>query len=134
MDKLAMLLVGSLSALALGTAMAAADGPKEVSTALAHAEMAVAGKDLKTVDMHLHHVVNCLVGAKGKGFDASAGDPCKDMGDGALNDSATDKMLHEKLEGALHEADRGLKDTSYDSAKKTASEVVTRLEAAKKAN
>jgi len=134
MDKFVALLIGSLSLTVLGAAFAATpDGSKEVSTALAHAEMAVAAKDLKTVDMHLHHVVNCIVGPKGRGFDASAGDPCKDMGDGALNDSTMDKALHAKLEGVLHEADRGLKDKSYDGAKKVAEAVADRLKAADKA-
>jgi hypothetical protein len=133
MGKFIAPLIGTLSLAMLGTAVAAApNGSKEVSTALAHAEMAVAAKDLKTVDMHLHHVVNCIVGTKGQGFDASAGDPCKDMGDGALNDSTMDKALHTKLEDVLHEADRGLKDKSYGGAKKAAEAVADRLKAAEK--
>lgn len=129
MNKLVALLMGTLAAVALGTALAAADGAAEISTALTHARMAAAGKDLKTVDMHLHHVVNCLVGAKGLGYDASAGDPCQGMGNGALNDSA-DQTLRVKLQTALDEANRALKDMSYDSAKKAAASVAESLKAA----
>ena len=30
---------------------------------------------MKTTQMHLHHVVNCLVGPQGEGFDASLREP-----------------------------------------------------------
>ena len=39
-------------------------------------------KDLKMIQMHLHHVLNCLEGKTGKDFDASFGNPCN--GQGAL--------------------------------------------------
>lgn len=51
-------------------------------TAMKHAEMAVNAKSLKEVQMHLHHVLNCLEGKSGKDFNASFGDPCN--GKGAL--------------------------------------------------
>jgi hypothetical protein len=38
----------------------------------AHAGMALGAADLKLVHTHLHHVINCLVGPSGKGFDAQA--------------------------------------------------------------
>jgi len=126
MNRLAASLMGLLAALALDTAFAATDGPAEINTALAHARMAAAGTDLKTVDMHLHHVVNCLVGAKGAGYDASAGDPCQGMGDGALNDTP-DQAIRIKLQTALDEAKHALTDTHFDSAKKSAASVVESL-------
>ncbi len=126
-------LLGLSSALILSTALAATpDGSKEISTALDHAKLAAAGTDIKVVQLHLHHVVNCLAGAKGKGFDASAGDPCKDMGDGALNDTTKDKITHAKLEATLREADEGLKDKNYGSAKKIAEKIVSQLTAVEK--
>lgn len=133
MGKATLLLIGVFSAAVLGTALAAADGPKEIDTALAHAQMAAAATDLNGVHMHLHHVVNCLVGPTGKSFDASAGNPCKDMGNGALNDNASDKSLHSDLEGVLHEAERGLKDRTYSGAKRVARNVAARLKMAAKA-
>ena len=53
----------------------AADANKEVSTAAQHAGFAGSSKDIKTTQMHLHHVVNCLVGPQGEGFDASFATP-----------------------------------------------------------
>ena len=126
MKRFAATLMGSLAAFALGAAFAAPDGAAEISTALTHARMAAAGTDLKTVDMHLHHVVNCLVGAKGTGYDASAGNPCQGLGDGALSDTM-DKALRSKLQTALDAANHALADTNFDSAKKTAASVVESL-------
>src|SRR5271157_1645163 len=54
----------------------AADVNKEVNTAALHAGYAASSKDMKATQMHLHHVVNCLVGPQGEGFDASFGNPC----------------------------------------------------------
>jgi hypothetical protein len=51
-------------------------------TAIRHAEFAVQAKDLEMIQMHLHHVLNCLEGKTGKDFDASYGNPCN--GQGAL--------------------------------------------------
>ena len=126
MHRLTIFIMGSLAAVTLGTAFAAPDGPGEISTALTHARMAAAGTDLKTVDMHLHHVVNCLVGPKGTGYDASAGDPCQGMGDGALHDTP-DQALRVKLQTALDEANRALADTNFDTVKKTAASVADSL-------
>ena len=127
MNKRTIFLIGPMAAIALGSAVAAGDGTKEANTALIHAQMAAAATDLKTVHLHLRHVVNCLVGTSGKGFDASAGDPCEGMGDGALNDSVGDKALHAKLEAVLREADLGLKDKNYVHAKKTVDNVIEHL-------
>jgi len=51
-------------------------------TAIRHAEFAVQAKDLEMIQMHLHHVLNCLEGKTRKDFDASYGNPCN--GQGAL--------------------------------------------------
>ncbi|MGN6604131.1 MAG: hypothetical protein ACTHK8_16865 [Ginsengibacter sp.] len=51
-------------------------------TAAKHAEMAVNAKSVKEIQMHLHHVLNCLEGKSGKDYNASFGDPCN--GQGAL--------------------------------------------------
>lgn len=72
----------SLSAVAL----AAVNGSKEVQTAIEHAGFASKSKTVSQVHLHLHHVINCLVGPKGEGYSTTAGDPCKGEGGGALND------------------------------------------------
>jgi hypothetical protein len=56
--------------------------PDTYQTAIIHAEYASEGTTLKEVQLHLHHVLNCLEGKAGKDFDASFGNPCQ--GKGAL--------------------------------------------------
>lgn len=92
----------------------------EISTAIDHAEFSVKANDVAAIHLHLHHVVNCLVGEKGKQFDATAGDPCKGMGNGAIND-AQSAALKTRLESILVAADRGLKEKEFTRAHKTAS-------------
>jgi hypothetical protein len=70
----------TLTTIAITTALmstaAMADGPQAISTAATHAGMAASGTDVVGVRRHLHHVLNCLVGPDGQGFDAAAGNPC----------------------------------------------------------
>lgn len=49
-------------------------------TAIEHAKLAVKAGTLEAVQMHLHHVLNCLEGEHGKDFDAAAGNPCNGRG------------------------------------------------------
>ncbi len=109
------------------------DVSKEISTALDHANMAVAGQDAKTVHMHLQHVVNCLVGPQGPEYDANAEDPCKGMGNGAMNDVDSKSAQHKKLDKALTEAKDGLKKDKVKSAQSEAKDVVKELKDAQKA-
>lgn len=94
--------------LAAGASQAAEPGAsaqKEVSTAITHAGFAAAASDAKTVHLHLHHVINCLVGAGGRHFDAKAGDPCQGQGHGALRDAKAAKAgdaVRTRLAQALH--------------------------------
>jgi hypothetical protein len=104
------------------TAMPAAaqtDVSKEVSTAANHAGLAAKGADLKAVQMHLHHVVNCLVGPKDSAFDLSAGNPCNGQGNGAIPDTS-DAAKKKPLEDALKQAQAGLKETDMAAAQKQA--------------
>ena len=119
-----MLLTGGLVA----SAFAADDvAIKQASTAVMHARFSSEAKDIAGVHLHLHHVVNCLVGKDGDGFDAGAGDPCQGMGNGAVND-ATEFVLKTQLDGILKEANKGLADDNVDSARKTASRVHEELQ------
>jgi len=70
----------------------AAATQKEVSTAIIHAGFAAAASEAKVTHLHLHHVINCLVGAGGSHFDANAGDPCHGQGLGALRDAEAAKL------------------------------------------
>lgn len=122
-----------LLAVALPVAAQAVDASgatsKQVATAGAHAGMALGAADLATSHMHLHHVVNCLVGPSGKGFDAKAGDPCKGMGDGAIVDAKGDAAVEARLHTALGQARQGLKATTLDAAHADAQKAMETLQA-----
>ena len=107
---------------------AAGDARKETATAAAHAGMAAASGDLKTVRMHLHHVLNCLVGPGGRGFDPSQLDPCKGEGMGAIPDSPPARRA--ALERAAGMARAGLDDTELTAARARAGKVQAALKAA----
>jgi hypothetical protein len=96
-----------------------ADVNKEVSTAAQHAGFAGSAKDMKTTQMHLHHVVNCLVGPQGQGFDASFGNPCNGQGSGAIPDT-TDSAQKASLQQALQQTLDGLKQSDMADAQKNA--------------
>jgi len=104
----------------------AADISKEIAAAEQHAAYAAASKDLKKVHAHLQHTINCLVGPSGKGFDAKAFNPCKDLGNGALMD-AKDAAQNTALELALHKALAGLKAGNLPAAQKSATDVFVTL-------
>jgi hypothetical protein len=105
--------------LAATPARAEADIAKETATAAQHAGLAAAGKDMAAVQMHLHHTVNCLVGPKGKGFDAKEANPCKDQGNGVIPDT-NDSAKKKSLEQALAKVNAGLKSKDMATAQKDA--------------
>lgn len=87
--QLTSLAVTTVSVLLLslsGVTLAATNGSKEVQTAIEHAGFAGNAKTTDQVHLHLHHVINCLVGSKGEDYYPAAGDPCQGEGGGALND------------------------------------------------
>lgn len=101
---------------------------KQVSTATAHAGMALGAADLKTAHAHLQHVINCLVGPNGEGFDANQVDPCKGMGQGALVDAKGDAASESRLQAAVDEAKQGVQATSVDEAHADAKKVMSTLQ------
>lgn len=111
---------------AMSTARAESDPAKEISTAATHAGLAAKATDMKGTQMHLHHVVNCLVGPKGKGFDAAPGNPCNGQGDGAIPDTK-DKKQKATLNQALAKANAGLKAKDMVAAQKDATQIQTML-------
>jgi hypothetical protein len=104
---------------------------KQAATASAHAGMAMGASDLKTTRMHLHHVVNCLVGPGGKGFDAAEANPCKGMGQGAIVDAKGDAAAEARLHQALKDAKQGLKAPTLASAQADAKQAMTALQQSK---
>ena len=122
-----------LLALALPLAAQAADAngaaSKQIATAAAHAGMAMGAADLAMAHAHLHHVVNCLVGPSGKGFDAKAANPCKGMGHGAIADAKGDVATVDRLNAALGQAEHGLKETALDAVHADAKQAMETLQA-----
>ena len=106
-------------ALAAGAVLFAASGlalaaPTPVQTAAQHAGYASHVKHLKQVHLHLHHTINCLVGSKGEGFDAAAGDPCK--GASALDELSKSSRQEALAKQALALARTGEEIGSYRPA------------------
>ncbi|HYM02022.1 MAG TPA: hypothetical protein VET85_03685 [Stellaceae bacterium] len=83
--------------------VALADGPQEIRTATTHAGLAAKAGDAAGVKQHLHHVMNCLVGPQGQGFEQSFGNPCNGQGAGAIPDTA-DAATKAKLTAAAAKA------------------------------
>jgi len=119
--RLPALALASVSILSIAVYPVRADEDvgKEVGTAATHAGFAAAAKDMQTTQMHLHHVVNCLVGPKGEGFDTSVANPCKDQGSGAIPDTKDAAKLTMLRQG-LAKANAGLKETDMAAAQKDA--------------
>lgn len=72
---------------ALPLAARAGDASTEITTAATHAGFAAKSTTLEMVHAHMHHALNCLVGPDGNGFDATALNPCKNSGNGAIPDT-----------------------------------------------
>ena len=102
---------------------------KQASTAAAHAGMALGASDLATAHAHLQHVVNCLVGPSGEGFDAKQADPCKDMGRGAIVDAKGDAARESQLQTALTHARQGVQAPTVDEAHTHAQAAMKSLQA-----
>ena len=124
-----LLVVGTTLALGMSACAAYAQtssAQNEISTAHAHALMAQSAGSVAMAHTHLHHVINCLVGPDGNGFDAAAGDPCN--GKGAISATSTDHALHAKLESALMDAQAGLKSESLAAVQQDAGKAASGLQ------
>ncbi|MEO6080747.1 MAG: hypothetical protein ABIQ86_13370 [Steroidobacteraceae bacterium] len=104
---------------------ALADGPQATGTAAQHAGLAAGSADLAAAQRHLHHVLNCLVGADGAGFDAAPGNPCAAAG-GAIPQT-TDAAMKAKLEKAAAQVRSALAAKDLDATKKAAADVQASL-------
>jgi hypothetical protein len=79
-------LVIAVAVAAQGTYAADMGMAEELKTAITHAGFAEKYDSMKEVGLHLHHVVNCLVGESDPMFDKGAGNPCQGQGKGILPD------------------------------------------------
>jgi hypothetical protein len=81
---IALCVATTFGAQAMGAAQM--DTGEELKTAITHAGFAQKYETLKEVTLHLHHVLNCLVGPGDNMFDSAAGNPCQGQGNGILPD------------------------------------------------
>jgi hypothetical protein len=79
-------LVIAVAVAAQGTYAADMGMAEELKTAITHSGFAEKYDSMKEVGLHLHHVVNCLVGESDPMFDKGAGNPCQGQGKGILPD------------------------------------------------
>jgi len=102
-------------------AQSAGNPETELKTAMAHAGYAAKADALNGVHLHLHHVLNCIVGPQDKLFDAAAGYPCKDQGTGVLP-ALMGKMDQQYYEAALiaQIASQGIASNNLQEAKAAA--------------
>lgn len=115
-----------MAGLATGfSAAALADGPQAVTVAAQHAGLAAGGGDIAGVHRHLHHALNCLVGADGVGFDAAAGNPCAAAG--AAIPQTADPAMKKKLEKVAADARKAIASEDVGAAKKAATEIQAAL-------
>lgn len=127
--------VAALGAALCCTAVAATGhGQREIAAAIVHATAATQVDTPAGVSLHLHHVINCLVGPHARLFDAKAEalseNPCHDLGNGALIDADANHDVHAALTRALHDAERGLKAKGLADAHLDARSALGALEAA----
>jgi hypothetical protein len=60
----------------------------QLATAVQHAEFSMGADDMAMAVRHLGHVLNCIAGEGGEGFDGSWGHPCDGQGAGIVSDIA----------------------------------------------
>jgi len=124
--------LGCALSLGLSATAFAGDAGKQVTTALAHAGYSSTSKNAKTVHLHLYHVINCLEGSQGKDFNAAAGNPCKGMGNGAVNDLMDHPGVRKTLQQALGLATIAVKVDAYQPSRNVALAVKELLQTATK--
>lgn len=123
MTKFRFMLAGAaaLSVAALTPNLAAADAKQALGIAAQHAGLAASAANLNVVHTHLHHVLNCLVGPGGDGFDAAPGNPCA-MAGGAIPQEKNAGMKTRLLNVAA-QVRAGIGENNVDAAKKIAVDV-----------
>lgn len=129
MKSLRIMLAGAAAASlgALVPNIAAADAQQAIGIAATHAGLAANAGNINVVHTHMHHVLNCLVGPGGDGFDAMAGNPCG-MAGGAIPQENNAEMKT-KLLNVAAQIRTGIGEGDMDAAKKIATAAQTDLRA-----
>jgi len=107
--------------------VAAADAQQAIGVAAQHAGLAANAGNINVVHTHMHHVLNCLVGPGGDGFDAMPGNPCA-MAGGAIPQENNAEMKT-KLLNVAAQIRAGIGESNMDAAKKIATDAQKDLSA-----
>lgn len=90
-------------------------------TGVQHSKFSQDYSNMKEITTHLQHVVNCIEGQTGPGFEGGAGNPCQGQGSGMVVDAKKAGGKYAQAVWALELADtiakNGLKAKSVDAAK-----------------
>lgn len=128
MTSFARQMLAAAAVVSLGSLMpqmASADAQQAVGIAAQHAGLAANAGNINLVHTHLHHVLNCLVGPGGDGFDAMPGNPCG-MAGGAIPQENNAEMKT-KLLNVAAEVRTGIGSGDLAEAKKIATDAQTDL-------
>ncbi|MGQ0550413.1 MAG: hypothetical protein ACT4PY_12190 [Armatimonadota bacterium] len=117
-----------IAALSLAATVVYAQGTIEAGvasqwkTSVQHSKFSQDYNGMKEVTTHLQHVVNCLEGPTGPGFEGGAGNPCQGQGAGLIVDTKKAKDAKYAaavpwMEAADKLAQNGLKQKNADAAK-----------------
>ncbi|HEV2439283.1 MAG TPA: hypothetical protein VGX97_04400 [bacterium] len=103
---------------------------EELKTAITHSGFAEKYDTTKEVTLHLHHVINCIVGPGDPLFDKMAGNPCQGQGKGIMPDIKTAMGQDQEYHVAwwlAHLADQAIKMGNLAQAKAAAHIIKTQL-------
>ena len=87
----------------------------QLATAVTHAGFSASAEAIEMATTHLGHVLNCIVGTDGEGFNADWGNPCGSQGAGIINELASHPQaadLEALVESARALAAQGVTQTS----------------------
>lgn len=128
--KSVRIILAGVAAASLGAlipTVAAADAQQAIGIAATHAGLAANAGNINVVHTHLHHVLNCLVGPGGDGFDQMAGNPCG-MAGGAIPQENNAEMKTKLLTLATL-VRSGIGESDMAAAKKIATDAQNDLKA-----
>lgn len=87
----------------------------QLATAITHAGFSANAEAIDMATTHLGHVLNCIVGTGGEGFNADWGNPCGSQGAGIMNELASHPQaadLQALVESARALAAQGVTQTT----------------------
>ncbi|HET8986129.1 MAG TPA: hypothetical protein VFN03_10255 [Trueperaceae bacterium] len=102
----------------------------QLATAVTHAGFSANAEAIEMATTHLGHVLNCIVGTGGEGFNADWGNPCGSQGEGIINELASHPQaadLQALVESARALAAQGVTQTSLVAVQTAAAGVAALL-------